>query len=388
MSRIKGMIPVQNLQIMKEGENGLIADGQDAVIMPSIEHVITAYEWRSGQMKKIGWGIIGPGAIVRRFMNDLPHCEGVELAAVASRDLQKAAAFAKEFGFAKAYGSYQELVEDEAVDLVYVATPHPFHKEQAILCMQAGKSVLCEKPITVNQKEVEDMVQCARENQVFFMEAMWTRHFPVNLAVKQLIESGDLGRITLIKADFGFGQWVNHDVRNPDSRLYNMDLAGGALLDVGVYTVSYATWMKGEQPQTIKALSTKVNTGADGMTTCLFHFKDGTMAMLESSVMQTTKHDAYIYGEKGMIHIPDFWHPTHAMVIYNDGRPERAITDPYDAAGRTGFGYEAQHAIHCIQQGLTQSDVMPWQDSIDVMNTLDRIRREIDLVYPFEVENE
>jgi predicted dehydrogenase len=335
-------------------------------------------------MSKIGWGIIGPGAIVKRFMNDLPNCEGIKFVAVASRSIQKAKEFADEYGFERYYGSYEELLNDKDVDVVYVATPHPFHKDQAIMCMNAGKSVLCEKPVAVNKDEIVEMVECARRNNVFFMEAMWTRHFPVNRQVKELIDSGKLGKVTLIKADFGFGRWINGAIANKESRIFNMDLAGGALLVVGVYTVSYATWMKGQQPVEIKAMATKVETGADGMSTCLFKYQDGAMAMLESSVMQTTKQDAIIYLEKGYIEIKDFWHPTNAVVKFNDGSNDLIIEDNYDRNGGTGFDYEAQHVIDCMNEGLKESPYMTWQDSINVMETLDTIREQIDLVYPFE----
>jgi predicted dehydrogenase len=250
--------------------------------------------------------------------------------------------------------------------------------------MNAGKSVLCEKPVAVNKDDIVEMVECARRNNVFFMEAMWTRHFPVNRQVKELLESGNIGKVTLIKVDFGFGSWVNGAVENKESRIFNMDLAGGALLDVGVYTTSYATWMKGEQPIEIKAMATKVETGADGMSTYLFKYQDGAMAMLESSVMQTTKHDAIIYCENGYIEVEGFWHPTRAVVRFNDGRNDLLIEDDYDKNGGAGFDYEAQHVIDCMNEGLKESPVMSWQDSIDVMDTLDKIREQIDLVYPFE----
>lgn len=335
-------------------------------------------------MSKIGWGIIGPGSIVKRFLNDMPKCEGAKLVAVASRSIQKAKDFAEEYGFERFYGSYQELAGDKDVDVVYVATPHPFHKEQAMMCMEAGKSVLCEKPVAVSKAEIVEMIECAKRNNVFFMEGMWTRHFPVNRQVKELLDSGKLGKVTLIKADFGFGSWINGAVENKESRIFNMDLAGGALLDVGVYTVSYATWMKGEQPVEIKSMATKVETGADGMSTILLKYEDGAMAMLESSVIQTTKQDALIYCEKGYVDIKDFWHPTKAVVKFNDGSEDIVIEDKYDVDGGTGFNYEAQHVVDCMKDGLKESSYISWQNSIDVMETLDTIRQQINLVFPFE----
>lgn len=335
-------------------------------------------------MKTIGWGILGPGAIVKRFMNDLPRCEGVRLAAVASRDIERAKACAKEYGFENYYGSYQGLADDKNVDLVYIATPHPFHKEQAIMCMNAGKSVLCEKPVAISKAEIVEIVECARKNDVFFMEAMWARHFPVNRQVKKFIDSGKIGKPTLIKADFGFGKWNNGKVVNPEGRLFNMDLAGGALLDVGVYVISYATWMKGQNPVEILSMASKIDTGVDGMSTYLFKYEDNTMAMLESSVVRAVDHVAAIYCEQGNIVINDFWHPTKAVVKFDDERDDIIFEDDYNADGRTGFGYEAQHAMDCMNKGLKESPYMTWQNSIDIMETIDTIRKQIGLVFPFE----
>lgn len=335
-------------------------------------------------MKKIGWGILGPGTIVKRFMNDLPSCDGVRLVAVASRSIQKAKECALKYGFERYYGSYEQLINDKDIDVVYIATPHPFHRAQAIMCMNVGKSVLCEKPVAISKKEIVEMIECAKYNNVFFMEAMWTRHFPVNRQVKKLLQSGKLGKAILIKADFGFGSWNNGVVTNKESRLFNMDLAGGALLDVGVYTISYTTWMKGQKPIQICSMASKLDTGVDGMSTYLFKYTDGAMAMLESSVVQSTRQDAIIYCEKGNIYISDFWHPTKAVVTFDDHRESIIIEDAYDTEGRTGFGYEAQHVIDCIREGLTESPHMTWEDSIDVMEIIDTIREQIGLVYPFE----
>lgn len=334
-------------------------------------------------MKQYGWGIIGPGSIATRFMNDLPLCPQARLAGVASRNPEKARSFAQRYGFSNSYGSYQELFRDPAVDIVYIAVPHPLHHDLALEAMRAGKAVLCEKPVALNADQIRSMVTCARENRTFFMEAMWTRFFPVNQRIRQMIDSGKLGAVTLVEVDFGFGSWSNGKVANPQARLFAPDLAGGSLLDVGVYCVSYATWMKGELPVQIKALDSKVETGVDGMTAALFRYADGGIAILRSSVVQTTRQTAMIYCEKATVEVPDFWHPSRAVVRYLDNsQPDDVIEIPYDTNGATGFRFEAEEVMSCLDQGLTESQDMTWQQSIEVMELLDRIRDETGLVIP------
>ena len=334
-------------------------------------------------MKRIGWGVIGPGSIAHRFLHDLTRCEGAGLAAVASRSSEKAAAFATQYGFEHSYGEYESLLKDPAVDIVYVATPHPYHHRHAIQAMEAGKAVLCEKPLAVNTGEAAEMIGCARRNGVFFMEAMWTRCFPVNKLVHERISSGRYGQVTLIEADFGFGSWNGGRVVNPDSRLFSPKMAGGSLLDVGVYCVSYASWVKGAKPIEVKALANIVDTGVDGMTAALLKYGDGALAVLRSAVVQNTRQTAVIYCEKATIEVPDFWHPSRAVIRRNDGSVEE-LDMPYGQDGSTGFQFEAEEAMRCIGAGLVESPLMPWRDSLAVMETLDEIRGCIGLKYPFE----
>jgi predicted dehydrogenase len=336
-------------------------------------------------MKQYGWGILGLGSIARRFVNDLPRCSQAKLASVASRDLEKARAFADQYRFAHSYGSYRELLQDPAVDIVYVAVPHTLHQDLSIQALEAGKAVLCEKPAAVNAAQIHAMIDCARRNGTFFMEAMWTRFFPVNQHVRRLIASGVLGAVTLIEADFGFGSWNRGAVANPQSRLFASDLAGGSLLDVGVYCVSYITWLKGARPVQIKALDSKVETGVDGMTAALFRYADGGLAVLRSSVVQTTRQTAVIYCERATIEVPEFWHPSRAIIRYRDSNlPDDAIVIPYQADGATGFNFEAEAVMACLDQGLLECPDLTWQQSIEVMEILDEIRNETGLQFPFE----
>ena len=334
-------------------------------------------------MKQYGWGILGPGSIATRFLNDLVRCPQARLAAVASRDAEKARVFAEKYGFARSYGSYQEMLQDPAVDIVYVAVPHPLHHSLAMSAMEAGKAVLCEKPVALNAEQMRDMAACAARNKTFFMEAMWTRFFPVNQRIHEILNSGVLGAVTLMEVDFGFGSWNGGKVANPQARLFAPSLAGGSLLDVGVYCVSYATWMKGTLPVQIKALDSKVETGVDGMTAALFRYADGGLAVLRSCIVQNTKQTATLYCEKGTVEIPDFWHPSRAVIQYREaGKATEVIDMPYDAEGATGFQFEAEAVMSCLDQGRLESPVLTWQQSIEIMELLDRIREETGLSIP------
>ncbi len=331
-------------------------------------------------MKQYGWGILGPGAIATRFVNDLRHCPQARLAAVASRDADKAAHFAARHGFAGSHGSYEALLADPAVDVVYIAVPHPMHHRLAMAAMEAGKAVLCEKPVALNATQAREMVACAARNKVFFMEAMWTRFFPVNQRVQQLVAARALGDVTLMEIDFGFGQWQRGKVDNPNARLFSPALAGGSLLDVGVYCVSYATWLKGALPVEIKALDSKVETGVDGMTAALFRYADGAMAVLRSSIVQQTEQRAVIHCEHGTMEVPDFWHPSQAVVRHHDNQwPDERVEIPYDRDGATGFQYEAQTVMDCLDKGLLENPDMTWAQSVEIMTLLDMIREQTGL---------
>ena len=336
-------------------------------------------------MAKYGWGIIGPGNIVKRMMATLPSVPNAELAAVGSRDAAKAQAFAKEYGFKKSYGSYTECIKDPNVQIVYIALPHPFHKPLAIEALEAGKAVLCEKPATINAAQMKTIAECARKNNVFYMEGMWSRFFPVNKAVKAIIDSGRAGMVTLIDADFGFGSWNNLKSADPESRLFAPELGGGSLLDIGVYTASYCDYMKnGMPPVEIKALSTKTSTGVDGMAAFIMKYPDGCISMQRSSIVQTTRTNAMIYCEKCTIEVPGFWHPTKAFVTWKDASITETIEIPLVHGAGEGFYYECEEVMRCLDAGLTESPLMTLNDSIRVMEQLDAVRDAIGLKYPSE----
>lgn len=323
----------------------------------------------------IKWGILGPGAIAHRFVEGLLTIEEAKIAAVGSRDRKRAESFSKQYGIEKSYGSYVELASDPDIDIIYVATPHPFHKECAKLCLDAGKAVLCEKPFTLNARDTLELAELARLRNLFLMEAMWTRFFPAVERTRKWLKEGAIGEVQLFKADFGFGG--EHD---PKSRILNPELGGGALLDLGIYPVSFASMVFGTQPKNIKSLADIGPTGVDEKCTILFGYEGGKMASLSASFKTDLINDAWIFGTKGNIHIPDFFKAGKAILTLANGEKE-VFDSPYES---TGYQFEAIEAIDCIKQGRIESNIMPLDESIAIMETMDSLRTQWQLRYPGE----
>lgn len=234
---------------------------------------------------------------------------------------------------------------------------------------------MCEKPFTLNAKEMEEVIHCAKNTKLFLMEAMWTRFLPALVKVRELLRSHVIGEIRQVKADFGFrGEW------NPQNRLLNPQLGGGALLDVGIYSASFASMVFGVQPSRISSISYLGETGVDEQYMALFGYPGGKMAALSGAVRTETPHDAWILGTEGYIKIPDFWH-AQSVILGLNGMETENFDLPYLG---TGYNYEAAEAMSCLRQGKLESDVMPLQESLDIMKTLDQIRAQWGLKYPSE----
>lgn len=322
-------------------------------------------------MAKFNWGVLGPGNIAVRFTNDLKRLSDATLLAAGSRSLDKAEAFARRQGAVRAYGSYEELLRDRDVDAIYVATPHNFHRQHAIMALEHGKAVLCEKPMEVNAARVREMVAAARRHDQFLMEAMWTRFLPVISGVRQWIKEGRIGEIRLVAANFGF-----RTAWNPDSRLLNLSLAGGATLDVGVYVVSLAHMLLGA-PSTVQAHAHIGQTGVDELTSMILGYPTGAMAQLSCAVRANISDGARIYGTEGYIDVPEFWHATKATLQVAGEEPE-VIT------GEAGYHFEAAEVADCVRTGLKESPIMPLDETIAIAETLEEVRRQIGLRFPFE----
>lgn len=321
----------------------------------------------------VRWGILGCGSIARAHAAAVKATDGAVLAAAASRSLEKARAFAEENGGERAYGSYEELAADPNVDAIYIATPHPMHFEATRLCLDHGKAVLCEKPFALNASQAEQMVAKAEEKQLFLMEAMWTRFFPITGRVREIVVSGQIGEVKIVSADFGFR--ANFD---PKSRLFAPELGGGAMLDVGVYAISYASMLLG-RPSKIASMFQPAATGVDELSGYLFGYESGAMAVLHSAVGASTAHEATIVGTKGRIRVPDFWRPSKMIVSMESG--DETIELPYDG---NGYQFQVAEVGRCLAEGRRQSEVMPLEETILIMKTMDSIREQWSLRYPGE----
>jgi dihydrodiol dehydrogenase / D-xylose 1-dehydrogenase (NADP) len=324
---------------------------------------------------KIKWGILGPGTIANQFAKGLKHLEDAEIVAVGSRSLERAKEFATQYDIKNAYGSYEALVNDPEVDVIYIATPHPAHKEYALLCLKAGKAVICEKPFTVNYSEAKEVIDYARKSKLFIMEAMWTRFLPAIVKLRELISKGTIGDINIVKADFGFRSDLN-----PEGRLFNLELGGGALLDVGIYTASFASMLFGAQPTEIKSVAHIGTTGVDEEISMLFGYNEGKMALLTGAIRTTTSQDAWIYGTEGYIHIPEFWHGKNIEVCIQGQEPKQ-YEIPFES---TGYNYEATEVMNCLRAGKLESEVMSLNETLEIMKTMDTVRNQIGIKFPFE----
>lgn len=325
--------------------------------------------------RNIKWGIMGPGWISSQFAKDLLQVEGAEMVAVGSKSLERAEKFAKEFNIPRAYGSYEEMVQDPEVDILYVGTLHPAHKDNVMTCLRAGKAVLCEKPFTINATEAEELVSYAKANKLFLMEAMWSRYLPPLVQAREWMEADLIGEVQLVQANFGFD--IGYQ---PEHRLLNKELGGGALLDAGIYPVSLASMVYGKQPSNIMTSVHIGETGVDERFSLLFEYDDGRKAMLNGSVRLGLVNDAFLYGTKGYIHIPNFLFAASASLHVRDEEPVHFNCD----RKTKGYNYEAMEAMACLREGRTESSVMPIDETLQIMQTLDAIRAQWNLRYPGE----
>ncbi len=321
------------------------------------------------------WGIVGLGNIAHKFAEGLKSVPNVELAAVGSRSQEKADKFGDLFGATRRYGSYEELAADPNVDAVYVASPHSKHKEDALLCLNGGKAVLCEKPFTINAAEAEKVIQVARDKKIFLMEAMWTRFIPIMGKVRELVKDGAIGDVRMVMADFGFQAGFD-----PKSRLFDPALGGSALLDVGVYPISFASMLLGT-PEHVTGTAHLAPTNVDDNAGMLLRYPKGEIAVLATTVNVNTPQRATILGTGGRIEIhPPFWIPK-ALILSRNGQADELIELPYEG---NGYNYEAQEVERCMAQGLTESPIMPLDETLAIMKTMDDLRAQWGVKYPME----
>ncbi|MFG3138196.1 Gfo/Idh/MocA family protein [Streptomyces sp. NPDC048211] len=328
--------------------------------------------------RTVRWGVLATGGIAATFTADLQAMPDAEVVAVASRTDASAKAFAERFGIPRAYGNWAALVADEDVDVVYVATPHSAHREATALALEAGKHVLCEKAFTINEREARELVELARDRGLFLMEAMWTYCNPVIRRMTELVRDGAIGEIRTVQADFGFaGDFgAEHRLRDPA-------LGGGALLDLGVYPVSFAQLLLGE-PDRVQAHALLSPEGVDLNTGMLLSWDSGANALLSCSLVGHHPTAATVIGTAGRIDFPEGFFFPKRFVLHRDGEEAREITSGPGPQGLTGMQFEAAEVMRAVRAGETESPLVPLDGSLAVMRTLDAVRERVGVRYPVD----
>lgn len=323
-------------------------------------------------------GILGCGAMAEVFAGTLRQMEEVECYAAASRTLERAEGFSREYGFAKAYGSYEELCADPEVELVYIATPHSCHCENMELCIRHKKPVLCEKAFTLNAKEAERIRELAEKEQVFVSEAIWTRYMPSRMMIQDIMDSGIIGNISVLTAN------LSYPIAGKE-RILRPELAGGALLDIGVYGLNFALMHFGTDIERMESSVRMTDTGVDAMESITIFFRDGRMAVLTHDIYGRSDRKGIFYGEKGYIIVENINNP-QSIAVYDT--EDRLILQKDVPEQLSGYEYEVNECIAAIRAGKKESGSMPLSDSIRVMEVMDELRRQWGLVYPKEKETE
>jgi len=324
----------------------------------------------------IRWGILGAGGIADTFSSDIGLTDGNIVTAVAARDADRAARFAERHGATRSYGDYRALVNDDEIDVVYIATTHPYHHAHALLAIGAGRSVLIEKPVCLNALEAREVFAAATQADVFAMEAMWTRTNPLIRKAQQLIAEGAIGEVRGVRSEFGLG--VAFDSTH---RLYDLDNGGGALLDLGIYPATFAHLFLGP-PDDIRTVGTLSPTGSDDTVAMqwLYHGRPG--AQLWASVSVAAPNEAAALGTQGWISFLPKAHRPSGLIVHN-GEGEHRIEDPLAGQGH-GYGPEIEEVAHCLHAGLLQSPLIPHADTIAILEILDGARATLGVIYPSE----
>lgn len=321
-------------------------------------------------------GIIGAGNIANQMAKTLREMEGVERYAVAARDYDRAAAFAETYGFAKAYGSYEELVKDEEVELVYIATPHSHHYDHIKLCLENGKHVLCEKAFTVNEKQAREVLELAEEKGLLLTEAIWTRYMPMRKTLDDILASGVIGRPHLLTANLGY-------IIMGKERIMKPELAGGALLDVGIYPLNFASMVFGDDIKTISGTAVMTDAGVDAQNSMTLVYQDGRMAVLNSSAMGLSDRRGVIYGDHGYIEVDNI-NNCEGIRVYDK---ERKLKATYEKPKQiSGYEYQVEACMEAIKHGQLECPQMPHEETLRMMHWMDELRGQWGMVYPMERE--
>ncbi len=324
-------------------------------------------------MNKIRFGIIGTGNIAHRFADAIQNVPQAELSAVASRTEENAESFGSEYNIPNRFYSYEDMAKSDVIDVAYIAVPHSSHAECAILMMKNKKHVICEKPLAVNTKEVEEMIASAKDNNVFLMEAMWARLVPGTIKLLELIEKGVIGEVKGVEGKFCY----TFDEDEMDHHALKNENGGGSLLDVGVYGLNFASWYLGKDVKKIDAQA-ELLQGVDTHTCAILKYKNGAIADLSSAVLLRKPNEGYIYGTKGFIHINRFYAPQEIEIKLNDGTSETIEAKYF------GNGFEEQiiHVCECIEKGLNESPINTFEQTLFITKQRDEMKERIGVIYP------
>lgn len=318
-------------------------------------------------MKNIRWGIAGAGGIANKFAKAIKNVEGAELVAVAYRTEGKGKAFAEKYGIENVFTSYEDMAFSDKVDAVYVATAHPFHKSCSEIFLNSKKHVLCEKPLCVNSDEAKELSDCAKKNGMFLMEAMWTKFLPATKKAVELANTGAIGEVMEVTADFCY-----RTEKADEPNLFNVNMAGGSLLDVGVYGLHFASLFFGENPSDIKSVA-KIEDGVDTVMEVLLKYENGAVAKISSATRLSKPADGFVYGSKGRIYMPCFY-GANELYIGSEKIEAPALGD--------GFEEEIAEATRCIREGKTESEIHSLSSSIKILEQMDEIRKQCKIIYP------
>lgn len=326
----------------------------------------------------VRWGIIGAGGIADTVCRDIGLTAGNVVAAVGARDADRAARFAARHGAERSYASYEDLVADDEIDVVYVATTHPNHRPHALLAIEAGKPVLIEKPVGLNAAEAREVFAAARRADVFAMEAMWMRTNPLILRAAEIIADGAIGEVRGIRSEFGLG--IPFD---PDHRLYDITNGGGALLDLGVYPAAFAYHFLG-QPDEVRTAGELAATGADDTVAMEWSYDGHPRAQLWCSVSTAAPNEAAVLGTNGFIAFDSPALRPSGLTV-RSGETEYRVSDPLAGPEHgAGYGPEIQEVARCLRAGLVESPLVPQADTVSILEILDRARADLGVRYPTE----
>ena len=328
-------------------------------------------------MKTMRVGYIGAGNISGQMAETIARMSEVENYAVAARDPRRAREFAERWGFSRAYDSYEELLADPNVDLVYVALPHSHHHRWTIAALEAGHHVLCEKAFAANERQAQEMIECARERGLLLAEAIWTRYMPSRKLIDEIVSSGEIGEVTTVAANLGYRVDGN-------ARMTDPALAGGALLDLTVYPLNFASMVLGNRIRRIAASMVPAATGVDGQDNVMIEYESGQMASLFSTMYAMTDREGQILGTKGFITVENINNPQVIRVYASDGLTRELTREIAVPEQITGYEYELLSCKRAIEAGALECPEMPHAETLELMRQMDEIRRQFGIVFPFE----